>query len=278
MTNAAHCAALVREYDRDRYLASLFAPADKRDALTALAAFDVEIARVRAAAREPMPGEIRLQWWREALSGARDSETAAHPVAAALRAALGRGKIDPAPLIGLIDARAFALYDAPLATLDDLDAYGAATDGALIAVAAAILGVGDTGAAPPAGIALTIARLFAELPRRPAIAQLLLPDEVVVRHGVSRARLSAGEGSDASRAACAELVRHARRQLQAVQAAVPPAAMQPALLPLAPVGPQLRRLDRAGFDPFARGLALSPWRRQWLIWRAARDPKRMLAA
>ena len=66
-----HCAALVREADRDRYLATLFAPAEHRDALFALYAFNVEIARVRELAREPMPGEIRLQWWREVLAGER---------------------------------------------------------------------------------------------------------------------------------------------------------------------------------------------------------------
>ena len=64
-----HCAALVREADRDHYLAALFAPADRRDALLALYAFNVEIGRVRDVAREPMPGEIRLQWWRDTIEG-----------------------------------------------------------------------------------------------------------------------------------------------------------------------------------------------------------------
>ena len=71
-----YCAALVRESNRDRYLATLFAPAEKRDALFALYAFDAEISRVRDLAREPMPGEIRLQWWREMLLGERASEAA----------------------------------------------------------------------------------------------------------------------------------------------------------------------------------------------------------
>ena len=55
--------------DRDRYLADLFAPADARPHLFALHAFNVEIARVRGKVSEPMPGEIRLQWWREHLRG-----------------------------------------------------------------------------------------------------------------------------------------------------------------------------------------------------------------
>ena len=56
-----HCEALVRAADKDRYLASLFAPAAARQHLHALYAFAGEIARVHEAAREPLPGEIRLQ-------------------------------------------------------------------------------------------------------------------------------------------------------------------------------------------------------------------------
>ena len=80
----AYCADHLRETDRDRYLATLFAPADKRGALFALYAFDAEIVRVRDLARELMPGEIRLQWWREVLLGERAGEAAANPVAAAV--------------------------------------------------------------------------------------------------------------------------------------------------------------------------------------------------
>ena len=94
-----------------------------RDALFALYAFNVEIARVRELAREPMPGEIRLQWWREVLAGERDGEAAAHPVAAALRDDACALSACAAPLLDLIDARAFDLYDEPMATLTDLESY-----------------------------------------------------------------------------------------------------------------------------------------------------------
>ncbi len=55
-SNFDHCVALVREADHDRYLATLFAPAEHRDALYALYAFNVEIARVRDVARQPIAG------------------------------------------------------------------------------------------------------------------------------------------------------------------------------------------------------------------------------
>ncbi|MGC1447408.1 MAG: squalene/phytoene synthase family protein, partial [Xanthobacteraceae bacterium] len=80
----AYCAELVRQADRDRFLASLFAPVEHRGALHALYAFNVEVTRVREAAREVLPGEIRLQWWTDVLSGERSGEAGANPVAAAL--------------------------------------------------------------------------------------------------------------------------------------------------------------------------------------------------
>src|SRR5215470_13788315 len=90
--NFAHCENLVRAGDKDRWLAALFAPTDRRPHLYALFAFNLEIARVRELAREPMAGEIRLQWWREVIAGTRPGEAAANPVAAALvETVAGRG-------------------------------------------------------------------------------------------------------------------------------------------------------------------------------------------
>ncbi|MGZ5895708.1 MAG: squalene/phytoene synthase family protein [Xanthobacteraceae bacterium] len=64
----AHCEQLVREHDKDRFLATLFAPADRRKYLLALYAFALEIGRVKYLVHEPMAGIIRLQWWRDAVS------------------------------------------------------------------------------------------------------------------------------------------------------------------------------------------------------------------
>ena len=103
----AYCADLVRSNDRDRYIATLFAPAEHRDALYALYAFNAEIARVRDVAREPLPGEIRLQWWVDVLSGERDGEASANPVAAALLDIIQRHKLETVVLTALIDAHRF---------------------------------------------------------------------------------------------------------------------------------------------------------------------------
>ena len=68
----AEVADIARAGEPDRYLAALLAPAPQREALLAMAAFATELARIpRRAVREPFMGEVRLQWWRDALSGER---------------------------------------------------------------------------------------------------------------------------------------------------------------------------------------------------------------
>ena len=79
------CAALVRRVDYDRYLTALFAPPPARERLFALYAFNHEIAKVRETVSEPMIGQIRLQWWREAIGGIHAGTPRKHMVVAACR-------------------------------------------------------------------------------------------------------------------------------------------------------------------------------------------------
>lgn len=274
-----HCAALVREADRDRYLATLFAPAAHRDALFALYAFNVEIARVREAAREPMPGEIRLQWWREVLARERDGEAAAHPIAAALRNTMEHYAILPARLIDVIDAHSFDLYDDPMASFADLEAYAARTHSASMSLAAGILSrlgsQADT-MTRHAGIAHAVAGLLTAFGRHASRRQLYLPLDVLSRHGAEREDIFAGRATPELRAALAEMRLYARRHLVAALAclATAPVTILPALLPVALVNKTLGAMERADYDPF-QPRPIMAWRRQWLLWRAARDPRRI---
>ena len=278
-SNFEHCAALVREADRDRYLATLFAPAEHRDALFALYAFNVEIARVRDLAREPLPGEIRLQWWREALAGERAGEAAAHPVAAALKATLSRYGFVATPLLELIDERIFDLYDEPMATLGALELYAIRTQSPIFAMAAGIL---KAGAVPSelftldASVASTIAGILRNFGLHTSRRQLYVPQEIMDRHQVQPADIFAERVSVPLLAALAEMRAIAGRHLAAAQEKLisAPAEILPAFLPVALVGPQMRRMKRPGYQPFA-AQQVSPLRRQWLLWRAARDPSRI---
>ncbi len=272
----AHCEALVRASDRDRYLAGLFAPAAARQHLYALYAFAAEIARVREAAREPLPGEIRLQWWRDALSGDGRGEVTANPVAAALIATVAQCGLPTAPLIGLIDAHGFDLYDDAMPSLADLDSYAEHTSGTLFVLAAKILAGGAVGdgvaaAAMPAGIAYGIAESLRHFPRDVARRQCFAPLDLLRRHGISREEVEARQNTAVLGGVLAALRDHARTafdQFRGVAHGVPEACA-PAFLVAAVVPPLLDRLDAAARDPF-RPVEMPQWRRQWALWRAAR--------
>jgi phytoene synthase len=274
----AYCAELVRTADRDRFLSALFAPAQHRAALHALYAFNVEVARVREVAREPLPGEIRLQWWSEVVNGERAEEAAANPVASALLTVIERHRLPVSALTALLDARRFDLYDDPMARLADLEAYARQTSSALLALAAQILtnveGDVTERVATPAGVAYAIAGLIRAFPLHAARRQLYVPLELLDRHGVEPQDIFAGRSSKNLHAVFADLQDLARQDLRAAhhQMATLPDAALPAFLPVALVRPSLDRLARR--DPFAPA-ELSPWRRQWLIWRAARNPARI---
>lgn len=276
----AHCEDLVRTGDKDRFLATLFAPERYRRPLHALYAFNMELARVRELAREPMPGEIRLQWWRDALLGTAQGEAAGHPVAAALREVVVRYRLPPAALARLIDASAFDLYDDPMPTLAALEEYATDTSAVVIGLAARILCDGkdgaDAGLIVHAGVAPAMASVLRALPVHAARRQLYVPAELMQRHGAAVDDLFAGRDTPELRAALAELRLHARRHLAAAGeliGAVPPAIV-PALLPVALVAPTLNRMERRGYRPL-RPDELPQWRRQWILWRSARRPSRI---
>jgi len=84
LQNIDYCQQQAREHDPERYYISLLAPANKRPGIWALIAFNQEVSKTRAVVSEAMLGEIRLQWWREALEGIAAGTPRAHPVVEAL--------------------------------------------------------------------------------------------------------------------------------------------------------------------------------------------------
>jgi 15-cis-phytoene synthase len=270
----SYCAELVRSADRDRFVATLFAPAHNRDALYALYAFNAEVAHVRGRAREATAGEIRLQWWREVLQGERHGEAMASPVAASLLKTIETHRLPLNAMLALLEARRFDLYDEPMRTVAEVEDYALKTTSAVIAVAAQILGVDAAAAARPAGLAYALTELLAAVPGHAARRQLYLPVELLDRHGVAAAEVFASRSSPALNQAAADLRNLARRHLAAAADMLPglPQQALPAFLPIAPVRRALDHMDRS--DIFSSN-TLSPWRRQWLIWRAARKPNRL---
>jgi phytoene synthase len=270
----AYCEGLLRREDRDRWLASLFVPREPRRHIRALYGFSLEIARVREIVSEPLLGEIRLQWWRDALEGA--GEAKANPVAAALLDTIARFDLPKAPLLELISAQAAGLYGDTIESINALEAYTGATCSNLLRLAALILDGEEApashDAALQAGIAYGITGLIRALPWHRARGQVFVPAGILQAHGANRDDFAAGHASPAVLAALADLRALAREHLDIFYARLHglPEKSLPAFLPVCLCEPYLRLMERPGYDPFKTVIELPQWRRQWILWRAAR--------
>ncbi|QIB35642.1 phytoene/squalene synthase family protein [Ancylobacter pratisalsi] len=275
MRDVDYCAELVRGLDRDRYMADLFAPAEKRGALFALHAFNAEVARVREAITNPMAGEVRLQWWSEALIGGARGDVRANPVAGALLDAVDHYALPRETFFALLDARIFDLYDDPMPTVNDLEGYAGETSSALIRLGTIILtGATDQAsaeAAGHAGVAYAITGLLRAFPVHARRGQCYVPLDILAAHGLTREDAVSGPASAALRAALGEMralaARHYDKAIKALRGVDP--ANLPAFLPMVLVPGDLSRMSRP-HDPFAVVPAMSPPLRIWKLWRGAR--------
>lgn len=278
--DAGYCLQHVRQHDFERYVSLLYAPEAERAALSALYAFNVEIARAREVVSDPMPGEIRFQWWRDALNAPEGAEIDQHPVAGAVRAAISKYALPLAAFENLIDARVFDLYDDPMPSLVDLEGYAGETSSALIQLAAIILSKGDDPGtaeiAGHAGVAYALTGLLRALPWHARRRQLYLPADLLAAHDVDPETIFAGDATPQLRAALGDIRATARCHLASTRAVIAgvPRSLVPAFLPVCLVGPWLDRMDRPGFDPFHHSAELSALRLQWAIWRAWRKALR----
>jgi 15-cis-phytoene synthase len=272
---ASFCADLVRSHDFVRYASTLFVPAEERRALLALYAFNAEISRIRDQVTQPLPGEIRMQWWTDLLAGTAHGGAEGNPVAAELLAAIRSFGLPTEPMSRLIDEHQFDLYNDPMPTLAALEGYVHQTSSALFSLAARIF-------APPsaeiehlarhAGYASGFVQVIASLPRDAARRQLFLPLQFLQGHGSSIEDVFSGEQTPKVRAAIDQLIDEARRNLQTAEGLLAhlPARARPAFLPLVLVRRDLERMSRADNDPFMLRVP-SRFSILWTLWRASRS-------
>ncbi len=249
----SYCADQVRRDDPDRFLMTLFAPAERRESLWAIWAFNLEVAKTRERVREPLLGQIRLQWWRDAIAEIYEGRPREHAVVTALAAAVGAHNLARGDLEALIDAREADLSAEPPADMAALEAYAARSAGAPLALALQALGVRASDsqrsalAAPLAMVGLMLALPFRGLHGRVDLPSSLLSAADLIPEAVI---------DPSARSAVVDIVRQvAVRAREMTQAALSeakslPLTARPALLSVTLAKRHLRRLERAGFDPF----------------------------
>jgi phytoene synthase len=269
------CADLVRSHDFVRYASTLFVPVELRRPLLALYAFNAEVSRVREQVSQPLPGEVRLQWWTDMLLGAGHGGVEGNPVASELLRVIQNYRLPVERLVRLVEEHQFDVYNDPMPTQSALEGYANDTSSTLFALAGRV-------AAPPsaeldhlarhAGLTFGFVQAINAMPRDAARRQLFVPLQLLEKHGSGMEQVFSGRQTPQARAAIDELIASARQHLDtalALLAEVSP-EMRPIFLPLAIVRADLRRLSRADNDPFPPHFR-SRFSTLWVTWRASRS-------
>ncbi|MEM6461421.1 MAG: phytoene/squalene synthase family protein [Pseudomonadota bacterium] len=267
---------MLREGDRDRYLCALLVPENVRGSFSALYAFNLEIARIRESVSDPMLGELRLQWWRDVIGGKARGDAMANPVAAALIDTMYNHALQPGPLLNMIDARQFDLYDDPMPDRNTFEGYAGETASTLIQMSVNAVdpqsasGTGD--AAGHAGVAQLVAGTLLLLPTHRARGQIFVPGDILDACGLDRDGFLAAKQTDRIGNAVQGFIALGREHLAAARysmEAVPKSAFA-AFLPAATVQQVFDKAEKLGGAILEQPLAIPQWRRQWRFWRAAR--------
>jgi phytoene synthase len=144
----SYCADEARRHDWDRFICTLFAPGGAREPLFSLIAFNSELARTRDVVSQPLLGQIRLQWWRDALAAIYgemppSAATATHPILVPLGKAIAEYRLERSLFDAMIDARSDELDEGGLTGAVDVLDYLLSSAGNLARLEIAILADGN---------------------------------------------------------------------------------------------------------------------------------------
>lgn len=273
-------AQALRDTDRDRYLSTLVLPSGKRPAVTAILAFNADVSAVRARVSDPAPGEIRLQWWNDALTGEGHGAVRQNPVADALLEAIEQYALPVGTLQRLLGARRFDLYDDPMPDLETFEGYAGETASTLFQLAAMVLNDGapfEPGdAAGHLGVAQAMTGHLRALGHVSAQGRIMLPLSLLEANGVREAELFAGQDSEGLQAALGQVAELAEAHLARARDAIRslPAAVRPAFAMLPLIERQLESWKNHAGSPFEPPPDEADWRKiarlAWWTWRHAR--------
>lgn len=260
----------MRQGDRDRYLALLFAPASARDALAAVAAFNLELARAASEITESMLGLVRLQWWREAIEEIRaGGMTRRHPVVDALSAATRARGLSTDWMLAMIAGKEEELESEGAPSQAAFDARADATAANVIRLSLEAAGL-DPAEPTLAAASAEIGRAYATIGCARSVLldarrrKIRLPAETLAVAGVDLDKLLDLRPQPALQACLRALAEGVEAELRTARRRPIPRSARPLILTAKLAALHLERLRRAAYDPFdPRVIAAPPFD----VWR-----------
>ncbi|KAG9036994.1 hypothetical protein FRB95_007289 [Tulasnella sp. JGI-2019a] len=274
------CRNQVRKHDYDSFLLHYFYPRRTHDAYFALKAFNVELAMVRDVVSKPIIGQMRMQFWRDAVKSIQEDRPPHHPIAEALYRASKDSNIPAYHLKRIIDARDRDLFAPTYMSIDNVTDYAEATSSTMLYSLLSILNLSKSDtfshAASHIGVASSFVTLLRGLPFHASKRRMIIPADLSSKNGVQEEDVFRSGGSaegiadavyDFATVANDHLIT-AREMFK--DGGVPEAAM-PIFLHAVPASSYLESLEKVNFDAFDPRLQQRDWKLAPRIWWASRS-------
>ncbi|KAI1503325.1 squalene/phytoene synthase [Biscogniauxia marginata] len=127
-----YCVAQLRQSDYDSYLIRNFIPSSRRDAYDAFRAFNLELVRLPELVSNPLIGQLRMQFWRDAVNNTFAGKPPKEPIMVLLHKVMSQ-LIETSPdsslssikfwLLRLINTREKYMDNRPFTSLASLEEY-----------------------------------------------------------------------------------------------------------------------------------------------------------
>jgi len=271
---------MARASAYDRYIQALLVkPKHLRTDFLILAAFHGELARIPVLVREPMMGEIRLQWWQDAVAATEFMAADAapdfgSPLANHVADLIARFPTAREEFLRAINARRAELDVDAFAHPSDFETYLDGVGSTLLRVGFEVLGADEdataTEALRAAGHAVGCADVALRLPRLAALGRL--PNFSAEPRHVETPEL---DWSHQMSQAIEALEHHALTSVKAYRTLQSSLSTQmtQAVLPLALVEPYFKALQGKRNNPLQSENPKSPLARFFRLWWAARHQR-----
>ncbi|XP_012523456.1 NADH dehydrogenase (ubiquinone) complex I, assembly factor 6 isoform X1 [Monomorium pharaonis] len=216
-TPTEYCLQLVRKSDYENYLCTLLLPHSIKSAAFAIRAFNVEVAQVEDQVSDSRIGAMRLQFWTDALNETYNNNPPKSPVAMELHRILQRYKLSKRYFKRLIEARLNKLSGSIFVDLESLERYCDYTTSSiyyLLLEAQGTTNVKADHAASHFGKSHGLVTLIRSVPYNARKRAMVLPQDVLLKNGVSSESIFQGRSSAGFKDAVLEVASCAKRHLK----------------------------------------------------------------
>ncbi len=272
-----YCAEYLRQHDYSRYIACLYLGKISRRVAFAIYAFNIEIENIARQASEPMPGEIRLQWWRDEIL--QRNASSASPIASALLEVINSHNLPLDIFERLLSARIFDLYNDCMPDRQALEAYLGETRSGLFHLLLLVEGGEITDASYSdacghSGVFIGTVELLKALPLHINRERAYFPQELS-RKPMSKNVSKEEKPMQVDRDWLYDIGKYAFQHHEAAKNAISrlPENYQSPFIGLALAKYELDGILDSGIELNSLAVPLSRLRVNWCLWRAARSIK-----